>query len=119
MPKRALQKTSSAERARTLGTWRREAGELVKVRLTPDELAARAALQQDDATCSYRLNSRGRFGAWQEVEVVREEMGVFAYLRGLQRESYFEVKIDLDGETWLSPATPQYCRANLDRAGRP
>ena len=102
---------------RTVGMWRRQAGNLVKVRLSPDDVAARAAIEDPGASCKYRLNRRGSPGHWEAANVFREEGGVFAYLRGVQRDSYFEVRIDLNGKTWLSPATAQYCRADLELLG--
>ncbi|MGF1469112.1 MAG: toll/interleukin-1 receptor domain-containing protein [Sandaracinaceae bacterium] len=100
--------------ARTLASWRDEYGRMLRVRLTPEEVARAAARPNARYVCRYRLHDGPNQSDWADVEVVRQAGGVFAFLPNVADRHLYELWLTLDDEDWQAPASTQEPVASLE-----
>lgn len=98
----------------TLSLWKEQLGRKLKARLSPEGVAVPLARGNGRWRCRYRLSSQGDFSDWQEVQVVREVGGVFAYLNVNTEGQLVELEVSGDGRQWTSPATGQWMHIELE-----
>ena len=102
--------------AETVGTWQREVGRTVKVRILPDELS-RLVGYNDAIKCRYRFVVEGRYTEWRDIPPVMEPGGTFVYLEGVRDEYMIQLMAEDQRSTWVSPATSQWMQIRLARRG--
>lgn len=98
----------------TLGLWKEQLGRKLKARLSPEGVAVPLARANGRWRCRYRLSAQGDFSPWQDVQVVREVGGVFAYLNVNTEGQLVELEVSGDGRQWSSPATGQWMHIELE-----
>src|SRR5690606_21544641 len=93
--------------AQTLSVWREEHGRVVTVRLTPEDVARRAAAPNALYRCEYRLHRGHEVGPWAPAPVYHRVGGVFTHLTGVGEGQLYEIALTIGGETWAAPASAQ------------
>jgi len=103
--------------AETLGTWKRQAGRVLKIQILPDEVATSLGLR--DVQCKYRfyVPATDTRTSWRVANVVSEPGGVFAYLRGFSEESLLEVEVSHGPTLWRSRATSGWSQVEVVSVG--
>jgi len=89
--------------AKTLGIWKKKAGNRLKVRLLPDELAD----ELNVATFQYRFIFRGEAMDWHSITPIPEPGGIFLTLRGVRDGYLIQVNVSSPKGVRSSPATAQ------------
>jgi len=101
--------------AETVGTWKRDAGRVVKVQIAPEEIANR--LGDGGITCRHRLWQQGKYTDWHEVTPVPEAGGTFVYLDGVRDDHLIQIRAEEAEKNWQSPATSQWMLVQLKSGG--
>ena len=102
--------------AQTVGQWKRTSGKLAKIKIVPEEVGIRVA--RNGGRCSYRIVKEGVATPWREASVYGEIGGAFAHVAGMQDDAFIELKVEVDGEKWLSRVTPQFLQVELQKEQR-
>lgn len=101
-----------------LGVWRAEIGRHLKVQLLPRDLARKVGANENGIRCSHRLWSRGKTGAWVEVQPVPEGGGTFIWIEGVKDDDLIQIKVESNGrKVWQSVATSQWIQIPLSSGG--
>lgn len=85
--------------SQTIGLWKREAGQVVKVRILPQALAKRLG---NDATVAYRLFRQDRDLGWIDGFPIQEPGGVFLYVKGIRPDTTIQFKAQIKDDKWIS-----------------
>ena len=101
----------------TIGLWKREEGQLLKIRIMPDELASMASFSGANPKCRYRFLVKGAPTEWRETEQIPEPGGTFLWAGGAQEDFLIQVQLEDGGKHWISPAYPQYVSVELKPVG--
>jgi len=104
--------------ASSLGTWKREAGRVVKARIMPPSLATKVK-HGNGCKGRWRFMVEGKFGEWREAPIVKEPGAAFAYLNGVQDEHMIELELEVDHNKWRSEAVSQWMQVQLKEEKRP
>ena len=96
----------------TLGTWKWEAGRMVKVQILPLSLAEKVG-RCNGCKCRHRFVVEGKFTEWKEVSVVPEPGGTFVYLDGVRDDHMIQLSVEADNGRWVSPAASQWMQIQL------
>jgi hypothetical protein len=104
---RGIPSVGLLELSNTIGYWKENAGNTLKLQILPDQLAERLELEGDNCECTYRTVEQGKHGEWRQVMPVPEPGGVYLYVKGIQNKQLIEVRVSSNRWTWKSPATPQ------------
>jgi hypothetical protein len=97
----------------TVGQWKRTGGKLTKIKIVPEEVGIRVA--RNGGRCLYRNLREGIVTKWLEASVFGEVGGAFAHVSGVQDDALIELKVEVNGERWLSRATPQFLQVELQK----
>lgn len=92
----------------TLGVWRDEHGRIVEVRLTPDDIARKAAQPGSGYECHYRLHRGHEVGEWTRANVRSHSGGVLTHLFGVTDDQLFEIWLKSPNDSWMAPASASY-----------
>lgn len=92
----------------SLAQWRQDAGIVLRAAIVPAEIAIRLSKRQV-AAVEFCVIRNGTSTAWRHAPLVKEVGGMYAYLRGVPRDSLVQIRAKL-GKKWLeSVATaPHY-----------
>ncbi|MCX7176357.1 MAG: hypothetical protein NT159_21025 [Proteobacteria bacterium] len=101
--------------AETVAEWNGDRGRMIKVRLTPEDIAEK--LGQDSVPCRHRFVKQGKPTSWREAMPFTEPGGTFVWVDGIQDEHLIQVKADQSGQTWQSFVTPQWVQVQLKKTG--
>jgi hypothetical protein len=104
--------------SQAVSEWKREWGRRVKIRILPEDLGHTVRSVGDRAKCHYRLTRQGTQSKWLLASLVPEPGGTYAYIRGATEEDLIQLRVSLPGESWISPAVPQWMDATLAKAVR-
>jgi hypothetical protein len=104
--------------AQTLAEWRAEYGRVVAVRLTPDDVARKAAGPNAQYVCRYRLHEGHQVGEWRTASVYNRAGGVFTHLAGVGEGQLYEIWLKIGNEDWQAPASAQDFVASLERVAQ-
>jgi hypothetical protein len=96
----------------TLGTWKWEAGRIVKVQILPTSLAEKVG-RENGCKCRHRFVVEGKFSEWKEVSVVPEPGGAFVYLEGVRDDHMIQLVVEAEKTKWVSPAASQWMQIQL------
>jgi hypothetical protein len=100
----------------TLAIWKRELGEAVRLRLEPQDVAGRYDETQGHE-CEYqRITTRG-MEPWQRAIVLAEPGAAYVYLPKIRTGERVRVRLEVDGERWLSktPVDPFVGGISIER----
>ena len=100
----------------TLGVWKRQRGRLLKVQIQPQDLAHDLAFRDNGVVCAYRCARAGQRTDWADAPLLDEGLGVYAYL-SIPDDSLIQLRVEKDGEVWLSKFNPQWMKFELQRSG--
>jgi hypothetical protein len=110
-PKNSL--TAILKVAQTVGQWKRTSGKMTKIKIVPENVGIKVA--RNGGRCAYRILRDGAATKWLETSVFGEIGGAFAHVSGIQDDALVELKVEFEGETWLSRATPQFLQVELQK----
>ena len=96
----------------TFGTWKWEAGRIVKVQILPASLAEKVG-GANGCKCRHRFVVEGKFSEWKEVSVVPEPGGTFVYLEGVRDDHMIQLAVEAENTKWVSPAASQWMQIQL------
>jgi len=100
--------------SRTIGSWKSDAGRLLKVQLRPPQLADQLAVANGNRHCKYCVYAPdGTPSPWHEAPTLTEGDGTYAYLRGIKEESRIQLRVELAGIIWTSPVLQQWMPVEL------
>lgn len=104
--------------SQTLKEWKQDWGRRVKIRILPEDLGQKLRSFGDNAKCHYRLTRQGKQGKWLAASLIPEPGGTYAYVQGATDDDLIQLRIVVPGESWISPAVPQWMDATLAKAER-
>jgi hypothetical protein len=112
----ADEKAAILKLCRSVGRWRAEGGRLVRVVISPEQLAQQLAAGNGNTRCSFRATRNGKVVRdWVDVSVIPEIGGVCAYLSGVTDDALLQLRVDIGNERWESSAHPQWVHVNLNK----
>jgi len=85
--------------SQTIGLWKREAGQVLKVRILPQAFAKKLANQ---AIVEYRLFRHDRPLGWINGFPIQEPGGVFLYVKGIRSDTTIQFKAQVKEGTWTT-----------------
>lgn len=102
--------------SQTVGEWKSQSGRLLKIRILPEDLGQTVGTLGDQAKCECRFTTQGKTTRWFPASSVPEPGGTYAYVPGVLEDALIQLRVRLPGETWMSPAAPQWMDATLSKA---